>query len=102
MDIAAAIYDFPALAADDLLVREDLLQLLNSQYIIFITVLRTDDTAIGDQEVKLGSDTDVAFFSWQGSFHIVDGEILADGNVLLRHGQLMYFKLSALGISCVG
>ena len=111
MDVAAAKDDLlGGLDADDLegalapgLV-VDLLEGLDGQVIVLVTVLRGDDAVVGHQVVHVGSDQRLVGHARLGVLVDVDG--VAGGLVhedgVHGHGELVDLELAALGVGGVG
>ena len=98
VDVAAAVYDFFSVDTDNFSVREHSLNLFQCQCIVFVFVLRNDDTAVYDKKVHVGRDADFAVFSRDSSFDAVDVEIAADQNRVFSSCQFVDFQFSAFGI----
>lgn len=60
VDVAAAEGDLPGLDPHNLAVREHLLQLLDGQPVVFITVLGGDNGPVDDEKVHIRGDADLA------------------------------------------
>ena len=68
VDVSTAVSNFCCLHAYDLAVRIDLLHLFYCKFVIFIAVLRQDDSSVYDQVVQIRSDRNLAFLTRDRTF----------------------------------
>ena len=102
VDVAAAVSDLSGHNGLDGVAGEHLLSLLNSQSVVLIAVLGQDDGVVGDQEVHVGSNGDLAFLTGNGTGSGVDGPCILQVAGFLGHAHLVDLQLAALGIGSLG
>lgn len=98
VDIASSVDNLSGVHPHCPALREQRLNLPQSQGIVFISVLGHDHAAVGDQEIRVRSNADISCLPIRRHAGVCYPVILRQPDGPLRTAQFMYFQPASSGI----